>query len=107
MQEIVTKVLEAEKEAQQRIQEARNKAGEIRAQADQEVQGKLEQAREQAGRRAQEIVEQARSQAQAEYDKTLQQSKEENELFFEQHEEKIDRAAEAVMQLITTPEWSS
>ena len=42
MQEIVTKVLEAEKEAEQRLQEARTKAGEIRAQADREVQEKLQ-----------------------------------------------------------------
>jgi vacuolar-type H+-ATPase subunit H len=50
MQEIVTKVLEAEKAAEQGIQEARSKAGEIRARADREVQDTMQQAREQAGR---------------------------------------------------------
>jgi vacuolar-type H+-ATPase subunit H len=64
MQEIVTKVLEAEKAGEQRIQEARSKAAEIRARADGEVQVKLQEAREQAARRSQEILDQARSQGQ-------------------------------------------
>ena len=106
MQEIVTKVLEAEKAAEQRIQEARSKAGEIRAQADRDVQGKLEKAREQAAGRSQEIVDKARSQAQGEHDKALQQTEEENRLFFEKNERLIDKAGEAVVQIITAPQWS-
>ena len=106
MQEIVTKVLEAEKAAEQRIQEARSRAGEIRAQADRYVQAKLEQAREQAARRSQEIVEEARSQAQAEHEQARQQTEEENRLFFENNEPLIDKAAEAVVRILTAPQWS-
>ena len=106
MQEIVTKVLEAEKEAEGRIQEARSKTAEIRAQADREVQVKLQEAREQAARRSQEILDKARSQARAEYEKAVQRSLEDNQLFFEKNEEQINRAAEAVVELITAPEWS-
>jgi len=106
MQEIVTKVLEAEKAGEQRIQEARSKAAEIRARADGEAQAKLQEAREQAARRSQEILDQARSQAQAEYEKAVQRSLEDNQMFFEKHEEQINRAAKAVVDLITAPEWS-
>lgn len=106
MQEIVTKVLEAEKAAEQRIQEARSKAGEIRAQADRDVQAKLEQAREQAARRSQEILDKARGQAQAEHEKALQQTEEDSRLFFENNERLIAKAAEAVVQIIITPQWS-
>jgi len=106
MQEIVTKVLEAEKSAEQRIQEARGKAGEIRAQADRAVQAKLEQARAQAAQRAREIVDKARSQAQGAHEKALQQTEEENRLFFENNEPLIIKAAEAVVRIITAPQWS-
>ena len=106
MQEIVTKVLEAEKAAEQRIQEARSRAGEIRAQADRDVQAKLEQARERAARRSQEIVDEARSRAEAEHREALQQTEEENRLFFEHNERLIDKAAETVIRIITAPPWS-
>jgi vacuolar-type H+-ATPase subunit H len=106
MQEIVTKVLEAEKAAEQGIQEVRSKAGEIRAQADREVHGTMQQAREQAGKRSQEILEAARSRAQEEYDKAVQQIRDENQAFFKNHEKEISRAVEAVIQGITAPEWT-
>ena len=106
MQEIVTKVLEAEKAAEQRIQEARSKAGEIRAQADRKVQAKLQEAREQAGKRSQEILEQARDQAGAEHEKAAKQTQDENQEFFKSHEADFNRAVEAVIELVTAPEWS-
>jgi V/A-type H+-transporting ATPase subunit G/H len=106
MQEIVTKVLEAEKAAEQRLQEARNKVGEIRAQADREIQAKLQEARERAAQRSQEILTLARKQAKVEYEKILEQTQEGNREFFQTHEEQIDRAAQAVVELITASEWS-
>jgi hypothetical protein len=36
----------------------------------------------------------------------VQRSLEGNQMFFEKNEEKINRAAEAVVELITAPEWS-
>ena len=106
MQEIVTKVLEAEKAAEQRIQEARSQAGEIRAQADRDVQAKLEQAREQAARRTREIVDKARSHAQEEHERALRQTEEENRLFFENNEPLMAKAVETVVRIITAPQWS-
>jgi V/A-type H+-transporting ATPase subunit G/H len=106
MQEIVTRVLEAEKEAETRIQEARSKAGEIRAQADREVEAAMQQAREQAGKRSQEILSRARSQAQEEYEKAVEQAREENQAYFRSHDEDINRVADSVLALITNPEWA-
>lgn len=106
MQEIVTKVLEAEKEAEARIQETRSKAAEIRAQADREVEAAMQEARERAGKRAQEILSQARSQAQKEYEEAVEKARDENRTFFTSHEGDIDRAAESVIALITNPEWA-
>jgi V/A-type H+-transporting ATPase subunit G/H len=106
MQEIVTRVLEAEKAAEERLREARSRAGEIRAQADREVQEMLQEAREQASRRSQEILEKARGQARLEYEKSLQKAQDENRDFFRTQEEPINRAAEAVVALITVPQWS-
>jgi V/A-type H+-transporting ATPase subunit G/H len=106
MQEIVTKVLEAEKAAEKRIQEARGKAADIRAQADRDVQATLEKARQQAAGGAQEIVDGARDRAEAEREKALRQTEEENRLFFEQNERLIDEAAQAVVHIITTPQWA-
>jgi len=106
MQEIVSEVLEAEKAAEGRIQEARSKAGEIRAQADRDVQDMTQRAREQAGKRSQEILEQARSRARKEYEKAVQQTRDENQAFFQTHEGDIERTAKAVVQRITKPEWT-
>jgi V/A-type H+-transporting ATPase subunit G/H len=106
MQEIVTKVLEAEKAAGARIQEARSKAGEIRAQADQEVEATVQEARERAGKRSQEVLSEARSQAQEEYEEAVEQARGENQAFFKRHEEDINRAVESVLVLITSPEWA-
>ena len=106
MQEIITKVLEAEKAAEARIQEARSKAGEIRALADREVEATVQEAREQAGKRSQEILSRVRSQAQEEYEEAVEQARDENEAFFQSHEQDINRAAESVLALITSPEWA-
>jgi len=106
MQEIVTKVLQAEKEAEARIQEARSKAAEIRATADREVQAMMQEARGQAGERSQEILSRARSQAQEEYEKAVEQARDENEAFLKRYEGEINRAAESVLTLITSLEWA-
>lgn len=106
MKEIVTKVLEAEKAAEARIQEARSKAGEIRAGADREVEAALQEARERAGKRSQEILSRARSQAQKEYEEAVEQARAENEAFFSSHEDDINRAAASVIALVTSPEWA-
>jgi len=106
MQEIVTKVLEAEKAAEARIQEARSKAGEIRAQAEREVEAIVQEAREQAAKRSQEILSRAGSRAKAEYEEAVEKARAENQAFFKSHEEDIDRAAESVLSMITSPEWT-
>ena len=106
MQEIVTKVLEAEKAAEGRIQEARSKAGEIRAQAEQEVEATVQEAREQAAKRSQEILSRAHSQARKEYEEAVEQARDENQTFFKSHEAEINRAVESVLALITSPEWA-
>jgi V/A-type H+-transporting ATPase subunit G/H len=106
MQEIVTKVLEAEKAAEARIQEARGRAAEIRAEADAKVQTRLHEAREQAERRSQEILDKARSRAQAEYAESVRQTRDETRIFFEEHAEEIERAVQSVIALLITPEWN-
>ena len=90
MQEIVNKVLETEKAAEATVQEARNKAGEIRANADREVEATMQEAREQAGKRSQDILSEARSQAQAEHEKAVQRAREENQAFFQGSEKDIN-----------------
>jgi vacuolar-type H+-ATPase subunit H len=106
MQEIVTKVLETEKAAEAAIQEARNRAGEIRAEADREVEIIMREARERAGKRSQEVLSRARSQAREEYERAVEQARGENAAFFERHDEDINRARESVLALITSPEWA-
>ncbi len=112
MQEIITKVLEAEKAAEARIQEARSKAGEIRARAEGEVEAKVQEARDRAGKRSQEILSRSRGQAQEEYEEAVEKARNENQAFFQSHEEDINRAVESVLALITlitlttSPEWA-
>ena len=106
MQEIVTRVLEAEKAAETRIQEARSRAGEIRARADQEVQVRIQEARERAAGRSREILAQARERARAEHEQAVDRAQGERQAFFERHGQAIDQAVEAVAALVTAPEWA-
>jgi V/A-type H+-transporting ATPase subunit G/H len=105
MQEIVTKVLAAEREAETKIQQARSEAGKIRAEADRKAQEGLQAAREQATGRSEETLAEARSQAQAKYEKALQQSRDESRAFFESRGKEIELAVQRVTSLIIAPEW--
>ena len=106
MQEIVSKVLDAEKEAEQGIQNARTEATEIRARADGDVQRMQEAAREQAAAASERILEQARGEARKEYEQAVKRAAEENRVFFERHETEIGGAVKAVYRLISTPVWA-
>ena len=102
MQEIVSKVLEAEKAAEKCVQEAKAQAAEIRAQADRKVEQRMQEAREEAGRRLQEIVSRARSKSASEYEKAMTQAREENKVFLEHHDKDINIAVENVVALIVS-----
>jgi vacuolar-type H+-ATPase subunit H len=104
MQEIVNKVLEAEQRAEQTVQEARAKAAEIRREADQAGEEKLQQAREQAQSLMQKALAAARERAAGEQEEARAEAQRQNERFVEERRPAIDAAAEAVVDLLVTPE---
>jgi vacuolar-type H+-ATPase subunit H len=106
MQEIVNKVLEAEQQAENAVQEARAKAAELRSQADTESEGKLLEAREQAHSLLHGSLLKAREQAAQEQQKARQQAERDNERFLEERRQAIDGAAEAVVRLLIAPEYA-
>jgi vacuolar-type H+-ATPase subunit H len=91
MQEIVSKVLEAEQQAEQTITEARQKAASIRASADaqQQLQAALAAARAEAERARREKVGKAEREAST---------------FLDEHQGALQALVEQVVALITAPE---
>jgi vacuolar-type H+-ATPase subunit H len=105
VEEIVGKILEAEKEAEQLVQEARTHAAELRAGSDSESEKTLGDARERARQRIQEAIGKARSDAEAERERKLAQIEAEGQRFLEEHAEGIGRAAEKIVSLLVQPEY--
>ena len=105
MQEIVTKVLEAEQEAEQLLSDARKKAAELRAAADAEAAGRLQEARLAAQTLIQETLARTRAEAEAERARTVRQAELEAERFLQENQEALERVEGEVVALVITPEY--
>ena len=104
MQEIVSKVLEAEQQAEAIVREAGSKAAQIRREAEAEAEGALGQAREQAQDLVRQALEEARGQAALERRQAEEEAERHRERFLAERREAIEEAAEAVAFLLVTPE---
>jgi len=104
MQEIVDKVLGAEREAEKTVQEARARAAEIRRQADEESERRLQEARERAQALVQESLTEARARAAGEQKQAREEAERRNARFLEERADALEAAVEAVVTLLMTPE---
>jgi V/A-type H+-transporting ATPase subunit G/H len=104
MQEIVSKVLEAEQQAEQTITEARQKAASIRASADAEAAAKLAEARAAAQQQLQAALAAARAEAERARREKVGKAEREASTFLDEHQGALQALVEQVVALITAPE---
>ena len=104
MQEILTKVLEAEKQAELALTEARKEAAALRAAADAETATAIQEARV----AAQELLQTSLAEARAEADRAgreqVQRAEREAATFLEGRQETLRGLVDRVVELVITPE---
>lgn len=103
MQEIVNKVLEAEKQAEQTLAEARQKAAAVRAEADALTATALQEARAQAQELLQTGLAEARAQAEGSSRELVRRAEQEAASFLEGRQEVLRALVERVVRLAAAP----
>ena len=107
MEQIVARILEAEKEAEGVLQQARAKAAEVRSQADAQSEEHLKRAREEAHSRVQAALQRVRDETEQSRRQALERIEQDNSRFIEAQRETIQRTADRVLQLLLQPEFSA
>jgi vacuolar-type H+-ATPase subunit H len=105
MQEIVNKVLEAERQAEQTLAEARQKSSALRGEADAQAAAALQQARAQAQELLQAELAEARAEAERSTGEQVRKAHAEAESFLASRQEVLGDLVERVVQLAATPEY--
>ena len=105
MQEIISKVIEVEQQADQLLAKARQEAAALRMAADAETARNLQEAREQAHRLVQESLARTRGEAEREHRETIRRAEEEAGRFLERKREALEQVIDRVVLLVTTPEF--
>ena len=104
MQEIVNKVLDAEKAAELALSEARQRAAGLRAEADTQTATALQEARAQAQELLQADLAKARAEAEREGREQVQRAEREAATFLESRRDTLRGLVERVVQLVISPE---
>ncbi|MBN1696382.1 MAG: hypothetical protein JW881_02605 [Spirochaetales bacterium] len=105
MQEIVDEVLKAEEEAEAVVKDARQKAMEMKTNAENRVSDKMKKAKEDAQISIQNAVKTAKDQARAAHEKAIKEAEEANNEFYKKNEKKIRLVIDEVARLILIPEY--
>lgn len=104
MFEIVDEIVQAERQAEQIVSEARKEADEIRSSFDAEERDALAKAREEAAEILRQRVDTAREEADERLQNALSSEKS-AEQYMEAHADRVREAVERVTELLTTPEY--
>ncbi|HBE04695.1 MAG: hypothetical protein A2096_01235 [Spirochaetes bacterium GWF1_41_5] len=100
MKKIIESVLEAEKEAEKKILDARAKADEIRIRTDQETTLILEKAARQAAELLKQSLQQAQQNAEQAFNDTIEKEQKKYDSFSIDNSNKFSRAAEKIIKLV-------
>ncbi len=105
MKEIVDAIVKAEKEAKQRVDEARKKARQISADAENSVREKARKLVDDARRQAAEKVQAAKDAARSEKQARIAKGREEISRLRDDKEHLIDEAVEEAFKIVTNVEF--
>jgi len=104
MQKIVQEVLQAEEQAKNLIDKARQEATLLKNNAEQEIAEKTKIAREQAQEAIKSGIQKAREEALAEHTNSIAETEKANALFITENTGKIAEIVQKVAKIIITPE---
>lgn len=103
MLEIIRQVLDAEKEAEEILQKAREDAQRIRAEFDAEEQKRLQAAQDQADAHNRQRLDQVRTEAQQRRTQTREAAQKRLQRFRNDRRTEFNEAVEDVLLILTTP----
>ena len=106
MQKIVLdEIIKAEKDAENIVQQAREKAAEIVAQADSDYNKAIISAREESQKKIQDSVAAAKDKAVLALNKAIEQAEKDNLAFLEKSSERTDAIANIIVDMLLKPEY--
>lgn len=105
MKEVIKEVLQAEEKVNSIIEEARNKAAEIRKAADKEVSEKVRQAEQQAQEILKNTVEESKKQAEQIRRERIEQGRHDNESLMQNNTDKINKLVDDICELVLKTEF--
>jgi vacuolar-type H+-ATPase subunit H len=105
MKEVIKEVLQAEEKVNSIIEEARNKAAEIRKAADKEVSEKVRQAEQQAQEILKNTVEDSKKQAEQIRRERIEQGWHDNESLMQNNTDKINKLVDDICKLVLKTEF--
>ena len=103
MFEIVDDIVEAERQAEKIVSDARAEAEQVRSAFDQEERQALEEAQQEATRILKERVDAARKDADRRLEEALAADKTADQ-FMDAHPDRVEQAVDRVVELLLTPE---
>jgi len=104
MQEIVNQVLEVEEKAKKVIQQAHERAAEIKTTVESELSEKIKKSRLQAQQKIRDEIDEAKKEAQREYQEAIDRVKKENTDFLDQHNRELEAVVKKITALLIIPE---
>jgi vacuolar-type H+-ATPase subunit H len=106
VKEVIARVLETEKQARQRTEEARSQAKAMVVKAEEEARRLSASIREQAQKDARQTVAAAEAEAQAQREKDLARSAQEGKNLWKDREAEIQASVDALFRIVTGGESS-
>ena len=100
MKEVLQEILDAEKEAEEKVKQAREDAAKIRREADERCEEILKNAREEAHGVAREIATRAEEAVEKEYRAELEKAEENKNRFIEEESGRIDALVDRLTGMI-------
>lgn len=105
MEEIIERIVQAEKNAEKLLEDARTSESALRARVEQESAGKLEKARLEGKRRYEQKVADAREKGKRGFDEAIQDAERRSREFQARNGDRLESIAEKVVELVVTPEY--
>ena len=104
MEEIIGRIIEAEKNAEKILKDARTRESELRTRVERESVERLDRARREAKRRFEEKVGEAREKGRKTLEEAIRTAEEKSREFQDRNRKRMEEIAEKVVRLIVSPE---
>ena len=105
MEEIIKRIVQAEKNAEKLLEDARARESKLRARVEQESAERLEKARLESKENLERKVEDARKKGKSDFNEAVRNAEESSQDFQNQNQERLENITEKIVGLVVTPEY--